>query len=1466
VSPSPPFPAQLVVYGAESADAARAATLAARLGITFEFHATADGLAALRAAAERHDSVLLVAARAAVPEFALERLRRADTGADVHSALGNANPKLAPWAEGAFVASANFEAVDRGVFLAAERIASATREWLPSFSIWRRPALDWLLAHPDWRGGELPDTLAATLCDHLFVGESGLPCLGPPAPEDPRHPVPADALATLRARYAPIVRTGHPGLDGRPVVLHLLHGWGGGTEGFVRDLATADTARHHLALVARGLTARRTYGELLELALPAEDMRALRCWPLPRPIAATVVSDAGWRAVLQEIVRDFAVDALLIDSLIGHSLDAFATGLPTAVVCHDYYPHWPVLHCDFGDTTRSFDLAALKHDLCAEREPLFAERDPVAWRSLADAAAAAMETARPLLIAPSRSLQQNLTRVQPRLAALDWRIVPHGLAPFRALERAPDPPARERLRVLIAGRIGGGKGLALLQSLIPRLAAGIDFWLIGCGKAGEVFFAQRGAHLVFDYEREELPQLIARIAPDLALLAPTVAETFSYLLSELQVLAVPVLATALGSLAERIEHGRTGLLVEPDVDAIAAALEALAAERARLGTIRAVLRALPQRTAADMAREYAELLPIAAQVGPRYRFGAAAPTNFATNAFALDAYRRARERDALGEQVESQRVELETRAEWGRGIQRLLDDRTRWAKDLETQLAATRAAAAAQERELETELARVRSAREQLQQEFDERTAWALKLNEEVAMLRGLMGTIVGRVARRAIGLFRRLHVLRGRVFASLAFRSRRAAANVGRVRRSLAQRGLAGTLARAAREFQPAAAAAPLPAPEVPALEEPFQPFTVPSTDSPRVSLVIPVYNQFRHTLACLRSLAAHPGTVSFETIVVDDASNDETPARLAEIGGIVVLRNRENLGFIGTCNAGAQRARGEYIVFLNNDTAVQPGWLEALLDTFAQHADCGLAGAKLVYPDGRLQEAGGIVFNDGSGWNYGRGDDPADPAYNYLREADYCSGAAIMLRRELFERLGGFDLRYRPAYYEDTDLAFQVRAAGLRVYYQPRAVVVHFEGATSGTDTAVGIKRHQVINQESFRTRWREALAHQPAPGTPITLAREHRVRGRLLIIDACTPTPDQDSGSVRMVNLMRILIASGWKLTFFADNRLNDGRYTQALQQLGVETLYAPFLGDTVEFFRRRGAEFDAVLVARHYIARGYVALIREYARRARFVFDTVDLHYLREQRAAELADSAELRRVAARTREQELAVIRAADVTLVVSPVEKELLARDAPGVRVEVLSNVHEVAGRGRAYDARRDLFFVGGFQHPPNVDAVRWFTGEVWPAIARELHEARFHIIGSRMPPSLTALASERVLVHGQVADLTPYLDGCRLAVAPLRYGAGVKGKVNQSMAHGQPVVATSAAVEGMHLIEGEEVLVADSPTEFAAAVVRVYRDEDLWNRLSDGGLANVERHFSFAAAEAALARILPPLPPRKPA
>lgn len=631
-----------------------------------------------------------------------------------------------------------------------------------------------------------------------------------------------------------------------------------------------------------------------------------------------------------------------------------------------------------------------------------------------------------------------------------------------------------------------------------------------------------------------------------------------------------------------------------------------------------------------------------------------------------------------------------------------------------------------------------------------------------------------------------------------------------------------------------------------------------IPQHGQPKVSVVIPIYGKVDYTLACLASIAQSVPETSFEVIVVDDKSPDNSVEVLKKIDGIRLIVNEKNQGFIRSCNVGAAAASGEFVYFLNNDTNVLPGWLDELYRTFEAFPSAGFVGSKLVYPDGTLQEAGGIIWRDGSAWNFGRNQNPRLPEFNYAREVDYCSGASIMVPTRLFRELGGFDEHYLPAYCEDSDLALKIRDKGYSVIYQPLSEVIHFEGITSGTDLNQGAKAYQVENSKKLLERWKNRLMTHQENGVDVDTAKDRMLQRRVLLIEHCTPTPDKDAGSVSVFNIILLLRDMGYQVTFIPeDNFLYMPDYTTKLQRLGVEVLYDPFCRSVEQHVELFGNRYDLVFLFRPKVVEKHIGTIRRYCPQAKVLFYTHDIHHIRMQREAVLFDDAEKHIAADEMKAMEFAAIKSVDSTIVVSTSEYEQLKQDLPNQKMHILPLILAIPGTEAKFEQRAGIVFVGGYQHTPNIDAAKYFVDEVMPELRKKLAGVTFYIVGSNAPDEIRALAAEDVEVVGFIDDLTSFLNKMRLAVAPLRYGAGIKGKIGTAMAAGLPTVATTIAAEGMSLTHGENILVTDGATEFADEIARLYDNETLWNHLSSKGINYAHKTWGLEAAHKTLAMIL---------
>lgn len=638
----------------------------------------------------------------------------------------------------------------------------------------------------------------------------------------------------------------------------------------------------------------------------------------------------------------------------------------------------------------------------------------------------------------------------------------------------------------------------------------------------------------------------------------------------------------------------------------------------------------------------------------------------------------------------------------------------------------------------------------------------------------------------------------------------------------------------------------------------------------APEVTIVVTAYGQFEQTYACLKAIQEARSATTFEVVLVDDCSGDEDMPRFATVPGLRYRSNAENLGFVRSVNQSLPLARGSFTHLLNNDTLVQPGWLDALRRTFALFGNCGLAGSRLVYPDNTLQEAGGIVWSDGDACNYGRGDNPTRSRYGSVREVDYVSGASILIRTELFRQLGGFDERYVPAYYEDTDLAYQVREAGQRVYLQPDSVVTHIEGLSHGTNPEQGGKVHQRRNKDVFLSRWRDVLQRdQLASGEHMFLARDRAQRRKVvLVVDHQVPKPDQDAGSRAIWQLMRVLYLQGFCIKFWSHGLDAGSGYADSLRRHGVEVLPLPDEAvDFVAWIAEHGRYLDYAILSRPNIARQHVDAIRRHSL-AKIVYYGHDIHFQRVERQAKVTGDETLISLARAQREVEEDVWRSVD--LILYPTEEEThhvreylvgqgmqaCAETVPLFAFE--GELPAIDTSAQALEARSNLIFVGGYSHAPNEDAVVWFVREVWPKLKAHREGMQLALVGAEPSAAIQALSAPDIQITGHALEheLAGYYSKARVAIAPLRFGAGLKGKVIEAMHRGVPCVTTSIGAQGL---QGADFLrVADSPQCMCEEILALF-DNDAWLAASRAGQAFVAEHYSVTSVWNALRVVMDP-------
>lgn len=642
----------------------------------------------------------------------------------------------------------------------------------------------------------------------------------------------------------------------------------------------------------------------------------------------------------------------------------------------------------------------------------------------------------------------------------------------------------------------------------------------------------------------------------------------------------------------------------------------------------------------------------------------------------------------------------------------------------------------------------------------------------------------------------------------------------------------------------------------------------------APVVSVIVSAFGGFDMTRRCLEALQADTLAPPMEVILVEDASGEPEMDRFATIPGLRYMRHEANLGYLRSMNGALGHVRGKYTCFLNNDCIVREGSLQALLRPFDLFHDCGIAGARLEFPGGGLQEAGGIVWNDGSACNYGHGRKGISVSDATMREVDYVSAAAAVVPTHLLNQLGGFDDRYAPAYYEDTDLAFRLRQLGYRAYYAPGAVIEHQGGATHGVVEGEGLKRHQALNRVVFRERWQDVLQReQLPPGQHPFLARSRaQMRVSVLVLDAAPPRPDRDAGSRAVWHAMQTLRRLDADVRFWSHAIVEDALASELLAIHGYELFDEARAGCVfAAWWRDHAPYFDMVVVNRPAIASAHLPTLRRHGDPV-IVYYGHDIHQLRLQREAQLSRDPATHAAAERVGTVERAAWLRSDVILYPTDEETAIVtsflrdqghpgpcAMTAPLLVMDGDPRPPDRVG-ATSLSERRDLLFVGGFSHAPNRDGVEWFLSECWPALRASERGMRLVVVGDGAPEHLLARAAPNVVFASNLSEheLAARYADARVAIAPLRYGAGLKGKVIEAMHHGVPCVTTSVGAEGL---SGAPALrVADAPAAFAAQVLELWDDPAAWREASEDGRRFVAATFSSEVSQRFWGQLLHPL------
>jgi O-antigen biosynthesis protein len=664
-------------------------------------------------------------------------------------------------------------------------------------------------------------------------------------------------------------------------------------------------------------------------------------------------------------------------------------------------------------------------------------------------------------------------------------------------------------------------------------------------------------------------------------------------------------------------------------------------------------------------------------------------------------------------------------------------------------------------------------------------------------------------------------------------------------------------------------------------------QPIHLVADVNPQISFLIYIRYNHIHAYNCLLSIKKHiESKFPIEVIIINDGEiSDKKLARfLSQVSGVQIITPEPRQGYLQAFNLAAANAQGKYFCFLDQDCQLSdralPNILEMIAHGNSNSGKIGIVGSKLTFENSELHNAGGVIWQDGSVWQYGYCDFRGEPEYNYVRAIDFCPVIGSLVDAQLFQAVNGFSEDYDSPLYAAADFGLASQDKGYQIIYQPKSEVIyrqdpkpkkqnHSENPDENpiTNSHSNPNANENLNIQDIKKlehKWHNQLLSKylaDQPENREVAPRRLRSKPTILIIDTLVPAYDKESGSYRLFNIIKILQQLGYHIIFLPDYGHEQEPYTSELESMGIEVLYFTHKqSDWQERLERRLDVIDLAWVCRPELCAKYFPILQKRPA-IKALYDTIDLHFLRLKRQWEVSTHKTPQQAEEWQEMQvmEVTAAQAADLTIVVTDVEKRIL-EELNVTNAQVIPNIHQIYDRPvPKFSDRVHILFIGGYYHTPNIDAAIWLCQEIMPLIWAKHPEINLTLLGSNPSPKVRALKSDRVSVPGYIKDVEPYFLNHRVFVAPLRFGAGMKGKIGHSLSYGLPTVTTTIGAEGIGLSSGFDAMIGDHAETFAEYVLQLYTDETLWSHISHNAIKAVKQ-YSPEAVKDMIAHILTPL------